>query len=86
MLTQNQYSQGRNMPQSKKKLRWFVALSTLPLLGVVTAFGLVPENDFDLSSSRVAIEQIALPKVADADTDCFKLLAQRTRAARRYRG
>ncbi|MGB8077955.1 MAG: peptidoglycan DD-metalloendopeptidase family protein [Gallionella sp.] len=69
MLTQNQYSQGRNMPQSKKKLRWFVALSTLPLLGVVTAFGLVPENDFDLSSSRVAIEQIALPKVADADTD-----------------
>lgn len=56
------------MPQSKKKLRWFVALSTLPLLGVITAFGLVPENDFDLSSSRVAIEQIALPKVADVDT------------------
>jgi murein DD-endopeptidase MepM/ murein hydrolase activator NlpD len=64
MLTQNQSSQGRKMPESKKILRWFVALSTLPLLGVVTAFGLVPENDFDLTSARVAFEPIALPKVA----------------------
>lgn len=64
MLPQNQSSQGRKMPESKKMLRWFVALSTLPLLGVVTAFGLVPEDDFDLTSSRVAFEQIALPKVA----------------------
>jgi murein DD-endopeptidase MepM/ murein hydrolase activator NlpD len=63
MLTQIQPSQGRKMPESKKMLRWFVALSTLPLLGVVTAFGLVPENDFDLTPARVAIEQIALPKV-----------------------
>jgi murein DD-endopeptidase MepM/ murein hydrolase activator NlpD len=68
MLTQNQYGQGRKMPESKKMLRWFVALSTLPLLGVVTAFGLVPETDFDLSSSRVAIEEIALPKVTDPDS------------------
>jgi murein DD-endopeptidase MepM/ murein hydrolase activator NlpD len=73
MLTQNLFSQERKMPEhqilaSKKNLRWFVALSTLPLLGVVTAFGLVPQNDFDLTSSRVAIEEIALPKVADPET------------------
>ncbi len=68
MLTQNLLNQERKMPESKKKLRWFVALSTLPLLGVVTAFGLVPQNDFDLTSSRVAIEEIALPKVADPET------------------
>jgi murein DD-endopeptidase MepM/ murein hydrolase activator NlpD len=73
MLTQNLLSQERKMPEhqilaSKKKLRWFVALSTLPLLGVVTAFGLVPQNDFDLTSSRVAIEEIALPKIADPET------------------
>jgi hypothetical protein len=41
MLTQNRLSQEQQqqnqMPESKKKLRWFVALSTLPLLGVVTA-------------------------------------------------
>jgi len=73
MLTQNPLSQERKMPESKilagkKKLRWFVALSTLPLLGVVTAFGLVPQSDFDLTSSRVAIEDITLPKVADPET------------------
>jgi len=33
MLTQNPLSQER-----KKKLRWFVTLSTMPLLGVLTAF------------------------------------------------
>lgn len=68
MLTQNLLGQERKMPENKKKLRWFVALSTLPLLGVVTAFGLVPQNDFDLASSRVAIEEIALPKIADPET------------------
>ena len=52
------------MPENKKKLRWFVALSTLPLLGVVTAFGLVPQSDFDLASNKVDIENIALPKVS----------------------
>ena len=65
MLTQNQFGQGRKLPENKKNLRWFVALSTLPLLGVVKAFGLVPQTDFDLASARVAIEEIALAKVAD---------------------
>jgi murein DD-endopeptidase MepM/ murein hydrolase activator NlpD len=68
MLTQNPLSQERNMPESKKKLRWFVALSTLPLLGVVTAFGLVPQSDLDLTSTHVAIEEIALPKVSVDET------------------
>ncbi|HUV99137.1 MAG TPA: peptidoglycan DD-metalloendopeptidase family protein [Gallionella sp.] len=52
------------MTEGKKKLRWFVALSALPLLGVVTAFGLVPQSDFDLASNKVDIENVALPKVA----------------------
>jgi len=64
MLTQNPFSKVRKSPQGKKVLRWFVALSTLPLLGVVTAFGLVPQGDFDLTSATmVDIEEIALPKV-----------------------
>jgi len=58
MLTQNPLSQER-----KKKLRWFVALSTIPLLGVVTAFGLVPQSDLGLSTAKVAIEEITLPKI-----------------------
>ncbi|MDH4215519.1 MAG: peptidoglycan DD-metalloendopeptidase family protein, partial [Gallionella sp.] len=52
------------MTVSKNKLRWFVALSTLPLLGVVTAFGLVPQNEFELNFTDAAIEEIALPEIA----------------------
>ena len=61
MLTQNLLGQER-----KIKLRWFVTLSTMPLLGVLTAFGLVPQSDLGLPSAKVAIEEIALPKVSDA--------------------
>jgi len=61
MLTQNPLSQER-----KKKLRWFVTLSTLPLLGVLTAFGLVPQSDLGLPSSQVTIEDIDLPSANDA--------------------
>ncbi|MDD5383959.1 MAG: M23 family peptidase, partial [Gallionella sp.] len=64
MLTQNLLSQERKMPKSKTKLRWFITLSTMPLLGVVTAFGLVPQSDLGLNSTRISLEQIALPKIA----------------------
>src|SRR5690606_11913104 len=50
--------------ERKMKLRWFVTLSAMPLLGVVTAFGLVPQSDLGLAPTRVAIEEIALPKAA----------------------
>ena len=65
MLTQNTLGKGRKMTESRKKLRWFVALSTLPLLGVVTAFGLVPQNNLDLSSIKATTEEIVLPEVTD---------------------
>jgi len=68
MLTQNLHSQERKMPEGKKKLRWLVTLSTMPLLGVVTAFGLVPQSDLGLDSTKIAIEQIALPKAAPGAT------------------
>ncbi len=59
MLTQNMLNQER-----KKKLRWFITVSTMPLLGVVTAFGLVPTSNLGLNTGKVAIEQIALPAPA----------------------
>ncbi|HEU0189292.1 MAG TPA: peptidoglycan DD-metalloendopeptidase family protein [Gallionella sp.] len=68
MLTQKLHGKERKMTQSRKKLRWFVALSTLPLLGVVTAFGLVPQNDFDLTLIKAAIEEIALPEVTEKNS------------------
>jgi len=67
MLTQNLAYQRHNVPDSKKNLRWFVALSTLPLLGVVTAFGLVPQNDLGLINANTTIEEIALPESAATD-------------------
>ncbi len=62
MLPQNLLSQER-----KLKLRWFVTLSTLPLLGVVTAFGLVSESDLGLAKANVTIEEVALPQIASAE-------------------
>ncbi|MDD2722065.1 MAG: peptidoglycan DD-metalloendopeptidase family protein [Gallionella sp.] len=56
MLTQNMINQER-----KNKLRWFVTISTLPLLGVVTAFGLVPTNNLGLNNEPVSVEEITLP-------------------------
>ncbi len=43
------------------KLRWFVTLSTLPLLGVVTAFGIMPQTDAVSRAQKTLIEEIALP-------------------------
>lgn len=63
MLTQNMLNQER-----KKKLRWFITVSTMPLLGVVTAFGLVPTSNLGLNTGKIAIEQLALPNSAPADT------------------
>jgi len=56
MLTHNLISQER-----KNKLRWFVTISAIPLLGVVTAFGLVPSNDLGLNTGKLSIEALTLP-------------------------
>ena len=56
MLTQKNITQ-----EHKLRLRWFVALSSLPLLGVVTAFGIMPQSGIDIPGGRVATETVALP-------------------------
>src|SRR5512135_1682228 len=56
MLPQNTLSHAHKM-----KLRWFVTLSTLPLLGVVTAFGIMPQTDAGARAARTVIEEINLP-------------------------
>lgn len=47
------------------KLRWFVTLSTLPLLGVVTAFGIMPQTDAISREQKSVIEDIALPTASE---------------------
>jgi murein DD-endopeptidase MepM/ murein hydrolase activator NlpD len=42
-----------------------VTLSSVPLLGVVTAFGIMPQTVFNSSEQRTIIEEIALPVSAE---------------------
>ncbi|MEJ1959489.1 MAG: peptidoglycan DD-metalloendopeptidase family protein [Nitrosomonadales bacterium] len=59
MLTQKTLTQER-----KLKLRWFVALSSLPLLGVVTAFGIMPQTQISSAPLKTVVEQISLPQLS----------------------
>jgi hypothetical protein len=68
MLTQNPFSHECKMPNSKAKLRGFATLSTMPRLGLLTAFGLVPQSDPGLTSTKIASEEIVLSKVAASET------------------
>src|SRR5512145_1185901 len=61
MLPQNTLSHAHKM-----KLRWFITLSTLPLLGVVTAFGIMPQTDAGSRTQKPLIEEIVLPPSAPA--------------------
>jgi len=56
MLTQNPLTQER-----KLKLRWLVAVSSLPLLGVVTAFGIMPQNKVSAIGNQTVAREIVLP-------------------------
>lgn len=57
MVTQNTLLQTR-----KLKLRWFIALSTLPLLGVLSAFGIIPQSDISFAFNQNVVEEITLPQ------------------------
>lgn len=56
MLPQNTLSHAHKM-----KLRWFVTLSSLPLLGVVTAFGIMPQTNVISQPQKTVIEDLTLP-------------------------
>lgn len=56
MVTQNPLTQAR-----KLKLRWFVTLSTLPLLAVVSAFGILPQSQIGFVFKQNVAEEISLP-------------------------
>lgn len=64
MLPQNTLSHAHKM-----KLRWFVILSSLPLLGVVTAFGIMPQTDVLSRAQQTVIEDISLPLTAAVATN-----------------
>lgn len=54
----------------KIRLRWVVALSSLPLFGMVAAFGIAPQNAVDNVPVTNVIEALPIPSVANpAETD-----------------
>ena len=64
MVTQNPRTQAR-----KLKLRWFVTLSTLPLLAVVSAFGIIPQNEISFTFNQKVVEEVSLPAATQKDAD-----------------
>ncbi len=56
MVTQNPLTQAR-----KLKLRWFVTLSALPLLAVISAFGIIPQSEISFTLNQKVVETISLP-------------------------
>ena len=63
MVTQNTLARAR-----KLKLHWFEALSSLPLLGVVAAFGVIPQTSTIATSLKTVVEEIVLPNESDFST------------------
>jgi murein DD-endopeptidase MepM/ murein hydrolase activator NlpD len=61
MLPQKPVSRWR-----KLKLRRFVAWSSLPFLGVVAAFGVVPQTGSSSIGTQIVAEEITLPQAAPA--------------------
>ena len=52
-------------PQDRKiRLRWLVALSTIPLLGMAVAFGIAPATDPRPVELKTVIENLILPQAA----------------------
>lgn len=49
--------------ERKIRLRWLVGISTLPLFGVVAAFGIAPDTEVQHIPTRTVVESLALPSI-----------------------
>ncbi len=47
--------------EHKLKLRWFTAISTIPLLAVVSAFGIIPQSEIPFDLNQKVVENLVLP-------------------------
>ena len=53
--------------ESKLRLRWVVALCSLPFFGMVTAFGTAPDTVFSFVQTRIIVEPLALANASPLD-------------------
>ena len=56
-------------PNENSALRWLVALSALPLFGVVAAFGIAPDTEVERIPVHTVIEYLALPSASTQTSD-----------------
>lgn len=61
----------QNTPAQERKisLRWLVALSSIPLFGIVAAFGIAPGTDMQRVPVQTVIENLDLPEPAQTASD-----------------
>lgn len=59
-----------DIPRSIRK-RLFLALATLPFLGVVAAFGIAPDTATETLQRETVVENIALPEATTSDSGNF---------------
>src|SRR5687768_13129039 len=64
MLTSktNILAQKSNLKERKLRLRWLLALSSLPLFGIYAAFAIAPQTMTQDVEIATVIEEIALPQ------------------------
>jgi murein DD-endopeptidase MepM/ murein hydrolase activator NlpD len=66
ILAQKPFLQERKLGLQERKLslRWLVAISSLPLFGIVAAFGIAPETQTSQIPVHTVIENLQLPSTA----------------------
>jgi len=64
MLRDKMIEQGQKpMALTKKNLRWLIVLSSIPLFGMVAAFGIVPNIHFaDVPVQKIVLD-LSLPDI-----------------------
>lgn len=67
-MFQKLLSPEHKMPNRNAKLRWFVTLTTMPLLWLLNTLGLMPRCNPGLIWTKITIEKIAFSKVAASVT------------------
>lgn len=55
--------------ERKLRLRWLVGASTIPLFGIITAFGIAPPSVDENVPVTTIVEQVALPPASLAEVD-----------------
>lgn len=58
-----------NKAERKLKLRWILAISSLPLFGIYAAFGVAPQTMTGTIATATVVEEIALPDAANTQTN-----------------